>query len=135
MAATVVANAALFGGTVASLCSAQTGNGDTTNVGDRGPSAKANSTKIRVTAIPGATPTCTYQINVSADNSSFAAATYADVSTPTTDVSTTFVSTGGVVEKIVKNQTAWRYIKVTMSANTNVTNTIDVIFNDGKRWV
>lgn len=133
--ATVVASASALGGTVISLCSALAGNGDTTNTADRGTNPKANSTKIRVTAVPGATPTCTYSIQVSADNSSFSAATYADVSTPTTDVATTFTSTGGVVEKIVKSQNTWRYIKVTISANTNVTNTIDVIFQDGKRWV
>jgi len=134
--ATIPANATAVGGTVISLCSAQAGTGDTTNVADRGTAPKANSTKIRVTPIIGATPTCTYSIQVSADNSSFAAATYADVSTPSTDVATTFVLTGtAVAEKIVKSQSAWRYIKVTMSANTNVTNTIDVIFNDAKRWV
>jgi hypothetical protein len=117
------------------LCSAQAGTGDTTNTADRGCSSKANSTKLRVTAIAGATPTCTYSIQVSSDGVNFSAATYADVSTPSTDVATTFVLTGGVAEKIVKNATGWRYIKVTMSANTNITNTIDVIYNDAKRWV
>lgn len=120
---------------VASLCAAQAGTGDTTNTVDRGPSMKANSTKVRVTAVAGATPTCTYSIQVSADGTSFAAATYADSTTPNTDVATTFVFTGGVTEKIVKNPTAWRYLKVTMSANTNITNTIDVLCNDSKRWV
>lgn len=112
----------------------QTGNGDTVNTADRGANPKANSTKLRITTSIGATPTVTFQISVSSDNVSFGAATYADVSTPSTDVATTIVvTTGTVLEKIIKGN--WRYIKVTSSANTNVTFWIDVIANDVKRWV
>jgi len=117
----------------------QTGNVDTTNVGDRGPHAKANSTKVRITQSVGATPTCTYTISVSptSDSSGFVNATYADISTPNTDVSTTFVLTGGGLqaEKIVKIGAGWRWIKVTSSANTNVTFWVDLIIDDFKRWV
>jgi len=117
----------------------QTGNVDTTNVGDRGTNPKANSTKVRVTQSVGATPTCTYTISVSptSDSSGFVNATYADISTPSTDVSTTFVLTGGGVqaEKIVKVGSGWRWIKVTSSANTNVTFWVDLIVDDLKRWV
>src|SRR5258706_5958102 len=102
--ATVNAGAAPGQATVINLANAQSGTGDTTNVGDRGRSHKINGTKVRVSPIIGATPTCTYSIQVSADNVTFAAATYADVSTPNTDVATTFALTGtAVVEKIVKH--------------------------------
>jgi len=118
------------------IAAAQTGNGATTDYADRGPSHKINGTVISVTAMIGATPTCTYAIEVSADGTTWGAATYADVSTPTTDVATTFViTTNTVARKIVKHPAVWRYVRVTMSANTNVTNTIDVEYNDGKKFV
>ena len=118
------------------IAAAQTGNGASTNSADRGPSHKINGTVVSIITAVGATPTCTYAIEVSADGSSWSAATYADQSTPTTDVATTFViTTNTIVRKIVKHPAVWRYVRVTMSANTNVTNTIDVEYNDGKKFV
>lgn len=122
-------------GVAVRLANAQTGNGATTDFADRGPSPKVNSTKISIHTVVGATPTCTYQIEVSANGSSWFNATYADVSTPNSDSSASFViTTAGLVEKIVKGSN-WRYVRVTASLNTNVTNTVDIIFNDGKRFV
>lgn len=118
------------------IANAQTGNGASTDFADRGPSHKVNGTVVKITTAVGATPTCTYAIEVSADGTNWSAATYADVSTPTTDVATTFViTTNTIARKIVKHPAVWRYVRVTMSANTNVTNTIDVEYNDGKRFV
>lgn len=116
------------------IASALTGNGQTTDYADRGASPKVNGTKVAIHTTVGATPTCTYQIEVSSNASSWVAATYADVSTPTVDSTSTFaITTAGLVEKIVKLSN-WRYIRVTMSLNTNVTNTIDIVFNDGKKF-
>jgi hypothetical protein len=118
----------------AAISVAQTGNGASTHVADRGPSHKAGSTIVRIAVAIGATPTCTYAIEVSADGTNWAAATYADISTPTTDVATTFaVTTDVLTQKIVKSPTVWRYVRVTYSANTNVTNWTDVLFSEAKR--
>jgi hypothetical protein len=118
------------------IAEAQAGNGASTHIADRGPSHKVGGTMVRVIPAPGATPTCTYAIEVSSDGTNWAAATYADIATPNTDVATTFVLTTAVIaRKILKHPTMWRYIRVTMSANTNVTNTIDVWFNDRKDFI
>jgi hypothetical protein len=121
---------------VVSIAEAQAGNGVTTHVADRGSSHKVGGTMIRVIAAAGATPTCTYLIEVSTDGSTWGAATYADAATPTTDTTATFNTTvDSVLRKIIKHPTMWRYIRVTMSANTNVVNTVDVLFNDEKSFL
>lgn len=116
---------------VVPLSVAQTGNGVSTNVVDRGPSHKGGI--VRITTVVGATPTCTYALEVSADGTSWSAATYADVSTPTVDSTSTFaLTTATTVQKIVKQPLAsrWRYIRITYSANTNVTNTAEFLYDD-----
>lgn len=129
--ATLLARAAAQVPRCVSLSAAQTGNGASTNIADRGSSHKGGV--IRILTVIGATPTCTYAIEVSADGTNWVAATYADVATPTTDVTATFaITTATIAQKIVKQPTAWRYIRVTMSANTNVTNTIDFLYNEGQ---
>lgn len=118
------------------IASAQAGNGATTDYADRGTSHKVGGTMVRVVAGAGATPTCTYQIEVSVDASTWGNATYADVSTPNTNTSATFNTTvDAVLSKIIKHPSTWRYVRVTMSANTNVTNTVDVLFNDDKSFL
>jgi len=134
--ATLEARSAAVAPGVVSIAEAQAGTGVTTHIADRGPSHKVGGTMIRVIPAPGATPTCTYQIEVSADGTTWGNATYADWATPNTDVSTTFVLTTAVIaRKILKHPANWRYVRVTMSANTNVTNTIDVWFNDGRDFI
>lgn len=114
------------------LSDAQTGTGASTNVADRGVAHRGGI--VRISTIVGATPTCTYALEVSADNTTFVAATYADTSTPNTDVATTFaLTTSTSVTKIIKVPSGWRYFRVTYSANTNVTNTVDFLFSDGRR--
>lgn len=114
------------------LSDAQTGTGASTNVADRGPAHKGGI--VRISTVAGATPTCTYALEVSADNSTFVACTYADTSTPNTDVATTFALTSTTtVTKIIKVPSSWRYFRITYSANTNMTNTVDFLFSDGKR--
>ncbi len=114
------------------LSDAQTGNGASTNVADRGPSHKGGLCVITTTV--GATPTCTYALEVSVDGTTFTAATYADIGTPNTDLSTTFaLTTATVVQKIIKAPTTWRFFRITYSANTNVTNTAVLQFSDARR--
>ena len=114
---------------VVSLSATQAGNGPSTNVADRGPSHKGGI--VRITTAVGGTPTCTYQIEVSVDGVTWTPATYADITTPTVNSTSTFViTTATTVQKIVKQPTPWRYVRVTYSANTNVTNTTDFLYDD-----
>jgi len=127
--ATLPANASGRTPEIVPLSVAQAGNGPSTNVADRGPSHKGGIVQIR-TAV-GGTPTCTYLIEVSADGVSWSPATYADVATPTVNSTSTFVITAAtIVQKIVKQPAPWRYVRVTYSANTNVTNTTDLLYDD-----
>ena len=108
------------------LSSAQTGNGASTNVADRGRNAGCTAL-LKVTTTVGATPTCTYAIEGSADGSDWFAVAYTDQATPETlSVATFAITTATTVRKILRPNHPWRFLRVTMSANTNVTNTIDV---------
>jgi hypothetical protein len=109
----------------ANLATAQTGNGASTNIADRG---RFNGAAIvRIVTTIGATPTCTYAIEVSPDGTTFFAADIADPATPgTPSVATFVITTATTVFKYVLVDFPWRFIRVTMSANTNVTSTIDV---------
>lgn len=127
MATTVVraANAAP-GPNSANLSNAQTGNGASTNVADRG-SATGCTALLKVTTTVGATPTCTYAIEGSADGANWFPVAYADSATPETmSVATFAITTATTVYKILRVNMPWRYLRVTYSANTNVTNTADV---------
>jgi hypothetical protein len=106
------------------LSTAQTGNGASTNVVDRG--IARGTALVKVTTTVGATPTCTYLIEGSADGTNFYAAAYADSATPATVVATTFVITTATTAYKIVQAGPWRYLRVTFSANTNVTNTVDV---------
>ncbi|MEV7264704.1 hypothetical protein AB0N38_14240 [Micromonospora aurantiaca] len=127
--ATLPANASGRTPEVVPLSVGQTGNGVSTNVADRGPSHKGGI--VRITTVVGGTPTCTYLIEVSADGVVWTPATYADIATPNVYSTSTFViTTAGVVQKIVKQPTPWRYVRVTYSANTAVTNTTELLYDD-----
>lgn len=112
-----------------SLSVAQTGNGVSTNVADRGPSHKGGI--VRITTAVGGTPTCTYLIEVSADGVVWTPATWADIATPNvTSIATFVITTATTVQRIVRQPTPWRYVRVTYSANTNVTNTTELLYDD-----
>lgn len=109
----------------AQLSNAQAGNGVTTNVVDRaGPSGAA---LVVITTAVGSTPTCTYQIEGSMDNSSWSPLSTADSGTPGTFSTATFtITSAGTTTRIVNPASQARYIRITYSANTNVTNTVNV---------
>jgi hypothetical protein len=110
----------------ASLSATQTGNGTSTNVVDRG-AAVERSALLRITTTVGATPTCTYAIEGSADGTNWFAVSYADSATPDTGSVATFaITTATTVYKILRPGQPWRYLRITYSANTNVTNTADI---------
>jgi hypothetical protein len=106
----------------AQLSNAQAGNGASTNVVDRGGSL--GPCLIVITTAVGSTPTCTYQLEGSNDNSSFTPLSSADSGTPTVFSAATFtIVTATTVTRIVNPTSSARYIRITYSANTNVTNT------------
>lgn len=109
---------------VANLATAQTGNGPTTNVVDRGTALEP--VVLQISTAVGATPTCTYLVEGSVDGSTFFPIQNADAANPGTLVITTFViTTATIVRRLIPRDVPVRYIRVTFSANTNVTNTVD----------
>jgi len=111
----------------ANLSNAQTGSGVSTNIADRGASQVGKAALLKITTTIGATPTCTYLIEGSADGTNWFPIPYADSATPATFVVTTFViTTATTAYKILQPNQPWRFARVTYSANTNVTNTADV---------
>jgi hypothetical protein len=118
----------------ANLCTAQTGTGATTNIADRGGTTGVSDrggtvgpALLRIVTTVGATPTCTYLVEGSANGTDWAPAPIADPATPETVSVATFVITSATTTlKYLRPNHAWRYLRVTMSANTNVTSTIDV---------
>ena len=116
-----------YGGSpnTANLCTTQTGNGQTTNVVDRGGSTGPALLKIVTTV--GATPTCTYLVEGSANGTDWAPAPIADPATPATaSVATFAITTATTTLKYLLAGFPWRYLRITLSSNTNVTSTVDV---------
>jgi hypothetical protein len=110
----------------ANLSNAQTGNGTSTNILDRG-GITSTPVLLQIVTTVGATPTCTYAIEGSADGTTWFAVSYADVATPDTGSVATFaVTTATTTRKILRPGQPWRYLRLTYSANTNVTNTADI---------
>jgi len=110
----------------ARLSDAQAGNGVSTNVVDRG-GATERPALLAITTTVGATPTCTYAIEGSADGTDWFPVSYAETATPDTGSVATFaITTAGTSRKILRADQPWRYLRLTYSANTNVTNTVDL---------
>ena len=104
-----------------SLGGSQTGNGVSNNVIDTGVLTRSALLKILTTV--GATPTCTYQIEGSADLVDWFPVTWADPATPRTLSEASFVITAALTTlKIIQPGQPFRYLRITYSANTNVTN-------------
>ena len=109
------------------LCTGLTGNVPSTNIIDRG--GRTGVVLLQIVTTVGATPTCTYLLEGSTDGTNFFAIPYADPATPgTVSVATFAITSATTTRKYLQAATPWRYLRVTMSANTNVTNTIDAWF-------
>jgi hypothetical protein len=107
------------------LSTAQTGNGDSTNVALRG--LWSDGGAIVVTSTIGATPTVTVNIQGSVDGTTWFNIPYALVATPRTFVLTAITITTAVTTTyLLQELVFWRYVKLAYSANTNVTLTADV---------
>lgn len=116
------------GGYIVSLGIAQTGNAATTNVAQRRFDQSATRPAIiRIVTTVGATPTCTYQVEGSADGTSFyPLATYDATGTTAASGATFAITTATTTWRVVPVDQPWTYLRITMSANTNVTSTTDV---------
>jgi hypothetical protein len=116
------------GGYVVSLGSAQTGNVVTTNVAQRRFDLPATRPAVvRIVTTVGATPTCTYQIEGSADGTSFYPLASFDASGAVSPTGATFVITAAATTwRVIPVDLPWTFLRITYSANTNVTNTADV---------
>lgn len=102
------------------LGTAQTGNGDTTDIADRG-FARGGGALV-LTSTVGATPTVTVDIQGSIDGTTWFNVPYSLVATPRTFVLTAITITTAVTTTyLLQESVGWRYLKVVRSANTNVT--------------
>lgn len=110
----------------ARLSTAQTGDGASTSVVDRGAATERPALLTIVTTV-GATPACTYAIEGSADGVGWFPVSYADPATPETPAVGTFdITAAATTRKILRPGQPWRFLRLTYSANTNVTNTADL---------
>ncbi|HYS43641.1 MAG TPA: hypothetical protein VEM32_06635 [Geobacteraceae bacterium] len=111
----------------ATIANAQAAAGDT-NILDRGMAHWDHPAMLRLVTTIGATPTATFsQVLGSVDGTSFYPVPYADSATPGTLTTAAFGAITTAQTKIVYLQpTPWRYLKMNISAVTNVTSTIDV---------
>src|SRR5678815_4734774 len=114
-------------GSKTSLGVAQTGNVATTNtaarVDDRN-SLFLGRALIAVTTTVGATPTVTLTVSVSMDNVNFTNINTTDIAGAS--AATFAITTATTTYRYIPDTFPWIYIKVTSSANTNVTFTTDV---------
>lgn len=103
-----------------SLCSAQAGNGDSTNVMDRGSMVGGGAVQISNTG--GATPTVTVNILGSFDGTNWFNLPYYTAAAPGTIVvsAITLTATANNIYWLPLGY-AWRYLKLNFSANTNET--------------
>ena len=107
------------------LSAAQTGTGASTNVADRG--AATGPAHLRITSTIGATPTATVNLEGSADGSTFFNIAYATAAAPETPVVTALtITTATTGHYILRPNQPWRYFRLNITANTNVTLTADV---------
>lgn len=108
------------------LSTAQTGNGDSTNIVFRGQRATAGT--VVITSAIGATPTVTVNIQGSVDGVNWANVPYysgAWVVAPTYIVTSFAITTAVTTVYHIRGTDDFRYLKLAYSANTNVTLTAD----------
>lgn len=110
-----------FGPTAVVLSAAQTGDGASTNVADRG-IGHVGPALLTIVSTIGATPTVTVNIQGSADGSAWFNVAYATTAAPETPVVTALtITTATTGHYLIRVNHPWRYLRTLMSANTNVT--------------
>lgn len=110
------------------LATGQTTDGVTANVLDRGETLGPAS--LTIVSTVGATPTVTCQAEGSLDNSAWNPLSSADSATPTVFSTATFaITTATTTVRLINPAVPARYIRMTLSATTNVTSTITAATN------
>lgn len=108
------------------LSTAQTGNGNSTNVLDR-LGAPLEPCLLTITTTVGATPTVTIDVQGTADDVAWWNVPYAEVATPQTyAVAALVINTAATRHLILPADIPWRCLRLVFSANTNVTTTAKV---------
>jgi hypothetical protein len=118
-------------GAITNMCTALGGNVEATNRVERRADRMGFASLLRITTAIGATPTCTFLVEGSPDGVSWFAQPLQDLPTaggpPGTLTSATFViTTAATFWKLLPVDIPWIFLRVTFSANTNVTSTIDL---------
>jgi len=107
------------------LCDAQTGNGDSTNIAGRH-NAGAPAALV-ITSTIGATPTVTVNVQGSPDGINWHNVPYALNATPETlSIAAIVITTAVTTVYQLRPNHAWKFLKLVLSANTNVTLTADL---------
>lgn len=114
------------------LQTAQTGNADSTNIVQRLGQGEKNlrAPILRITSTVGATPTVTVNIQGSNDGTNWFNVPYSPLAAAAADSYTTaaLVITSAVTGLYyLMPLQGWQYLKLVMSANTNVTLTSDLL--------
>jgi len=126
--ATLTAVGANSSGTVV-LSNAQTGTGASTNTADRGggngqvnPGTGAGTALLTIVSTVGATPTLTVDVQGSMDNSDWFNVAYATTAAPETPVVTSLTITTATTNRLImRANQPWRFLRLNLSSNTNVT--------------
>ena len=109
----------------ANLSTAQTGTGASTNVLDR--SGSQGAALLTIVSTVGATPTVTVAIQGSADGVNWWSIPYATSAAPTTVVVANLtITTATTAHYIIQPNVPVQFVRLNLSANTNVTLTADV---------
>lgn len=108
------------------LAAAQAGNGPSTDVLDR-LGGTGEPSLLEITTAVGATPTVTINVEGSVDGVTWWNVAYSELATPQTyAVAALVITTAGTRRLILPPNYPWRFLRLSMSANTNVTVTADV---------
>lgn len=116
------------GGSSSNLANAQAGNGVATNIVQRRSDRTGVPALLRIVTVAGTT--CTYLIEGSPDNSTWFPLPTQDITTagpPGALTSATFtITTSTTTWKLIPVDFPWTYVRITFSANTGITNTVDL---------
>jgi hypothetical protein len=109
------------------LSTAQTGNGDSTNIARRGIRDTTRQGALVITSAVGATPTVTINIQGSVDGVNWVNVPYSAENTfsATWVVTAITITTAKTGFYVLQPGMGWRMLKLVYSANTNVTTTAD----------
>lgn len=112
------------------LQTAQTGNADSTNVIQRpGGDVNLRQAILRIVSTIGATPTVTVAIMGSGDNTTYFRVPYSNLAAAPGDWSIANLTITTAITQLfaLMPGSPWTFLKLVMSANTNVTLTSDVL--------